>query len=180
MISLRSKITQAVLGHLFLHENESLYVNEMARFLSVDSGNLTRKLTELEKEGILKSHARGNQRYYSLNPNYALLGEYRKIVLKTIGFEHVLKQALKKVAGIRKAVLFGSYAADRMDASSDIDLLVVGNHNTLDLQRVVVRVQRTINREINVVSMGTGEYEGKRSKDPFLRSVEKNKKVVVL
>ena len=34
MISLRSKNTKAILGHMFLHEEAELYVNEMARKFS--------------------------------------------------------------------------------------------------------------------------------------------------
>ena len=180
MISLKSKITQQVLGYFFLRDSDALYVNEMARVFSADSGNLARKLTELEKEGILKSEMRGNQHYYTLNPSYPLVDEYKKIILKTTGFEHILKKALDEVAGIKKAILFGSYAANDMDASSDIDLLVVGNHDTVDLQRHIARIQKTTNREINLVSMSPAEYKKKHGTDPLLRSIDKKKKIILL
>jgi len=64
MLSLKSKITQAVLGYFMLHEGQELYVNEMARRLALDQGNLDRKLKQLEKEGILKSELKGKERYY--------------------------------------------------------------------------------------------------------------------
>ena len=85
MLSLRSKIAQAVLGYFMLHEGTELYVHEMARRLSLNQGNLDRKLKQLEKEGILKSELRGKERYYSLNTSFPLLKEYKRIVLKTIG-----------------------------------------------------------------------------------------------
>ena len=128
MLSLRSKIVQSVLGYFMLHEEAELYVNEMARRFSLDDGNLARKLKELEQEGILKSRLRGKERYYSLNESFPLLKEYKKIILKTVGFEEILNNALKHLKGIEKAYLFGSYAEDKMDVSSDIDLVVVGKH----------------------------------------------------
>lgn len=180
MVSLKSKIAQAVLGYFMLHEGTELYVNEMARLLSVDQGNLDRKLKELEKEGILKSELRGKERYYSLNPSFPLLTEYKRIVLKTIGLEHVLKEALQKVRGLKEAYLFGSYAKDQMDAASDIDLLAVGNHNTLELQKRISEIQKSVGREINVVSLGSAEYEKKRKGDSFIKSVLQDKRIQIL
>src|SRR5687767_3258734 len=153
MISLRSRITQGVLGYLFLHEGTEMYVNEMARRLGLDSGNLTRKLIELERAGLLRSDTRGHQKYYSLNPSFPLLKEYREITLKSVGLEHLLKETLQMVTGIKEAFLFGSYAENRMDLASDLDLLVVGTHKALDLQRALAGLQKKTDREINVVNL---------------------------
>ena len=180
MLSLRSKITQKILGHFVLEEESEMYLNEMCRRFGVDRGNLVRKLRELEKEGVLRSDWKGNQRYYRLNPAFALLKEYKKIILKTVGFEHLLRQALRRIRGVKKAVLFGSYARDRMDPSSDLDLLVVGNHDTIDLQREIARLQKEVGREINVISMGSAEYERKGRGDPLLRSILQRERVSVL
>ena len=180
MLSLRSKIAQAVLGYFMLHEGTELYVHEMARRLSLNQGNLDRKLKQLEKEGILKSELRGKERYYSLNTSFPLLKEYKRIVLKTIGLKHVLKDALQRVKGLKQAHLFGSYAKDQMDAASDIDLLAVGNHNTLELQKEISEIQKSIGREINVVSLGPAEYEKKRKSDPFIKSVLQGKKIQIV
>jgi predicted nucleotidyltransferase len=180
MISLRAKETKAVLGYLFLHEDAELYVNEMARKFSLDDGNLSRKLKELAGEGILKCRESANACYYSLNPRYPLLKEYKGIVLKTIGLEQQLRDALSGVSGIEQAFLFGSYAKGTMDASSDIDLLVVGEHGTLPLQRAIAGIQKGTDREINVISMGSREYKEKFRKDPFLKSLADKKKVQLI
>ena len=180
MISLRSKITQAVLGYFMLHEDSELYVHEMARRLFLDQGNLDRKLKELEKESILKSDLRGKERYYSLNGSFPLLQEYKKIILKTVGFEQSLKQLLKAVKGVAHAYLFGSYAGNKMDVSSDIDLLVMGDHSSLDLQRKIAEIQKSVKREINVISMSAEEYRKKQKNDPFLKSVLLKEKVQLL
>lgn len=180
MLNLRSKITQAVLGYFMLHETAELYVHEMARLLSVDQKNLDRKLKQLEEEGIFKSEFRGKERYYSLNTSFPLLKEYKKIILKTVGLEHTLKKVLQKVKGLKQAYLFGSYAKDQMDAASDIDLLAVGNHNTIELQKEISDIQKSIGREINVVSFGSSEYEKKRKSDPFLKSISQGKKIQVI
>lgn len=177
MLGLRSKIAQKLLEYLFLHQEANLYVNEMCRRFGVDRGNLVKKLKEFEKEGILTSEWRGNQRYYSLNHSFPLIREYQRIFSKTVGLEESLKKVIGEVTGIKRAVLFGSYAEDRMDLSSDIDLLVVGDHDTLELQKKISQFQKTIDREINVVSMGTKEYERKQKADALLRSIRHKKSI---
>ena len=180
MLSLRSKITQAVLGHFMLHEGAELYVHEMARRLSLDQGNLDRKLRELEKEGMLKSELRGRERYYSLNASFPLFKEYKRIVLKTVGLEHLLREALRGLKGLRRLCIFGSYAEDKMDAASDIDLLALGDHDSLELQRRISQVKQSSGREINVIGMGLAEYERRRRSDPFLQSVHRGKRIQII
>ncbi len=177
MLSLRSKIAQQVLGYLVLHEENEMYLNEMCRRFGADRGNLVRKLKELEKEGILRSQWKGNQLYYRLNHAFPLLKEYKRIVLKTVGLEHSLREVLHRVPGVKEALLFGSYARDRMDANSDVDLLVVGDHNTIALQREIAQVEKGMDREINVISMSPAEYQKKRKSSPLLRSISKERKV---
>ena len=180
MISLKSKITREVLAGLFLKPQDSFYVNELARRFKLDSGNLTRKLHELESAGLLKSENRGREKYYSLDPAYPLLQEYRHIVMKTVGVEASLKQLLVTLPGVQKAFIFGSYAEDRMDSASDIDLLVVGEHNTLDLQRKIAKLQRLLSREINMISLSNKEYQVKTKSHDFFKTIEKNPKVILV
>ena len=177
MLTLRSKISQKVLNYYMLQQGAEIYVSDLAPILHLDSGNLTRKLLEFEKEGVLKSCWQGKQRYYSLNTNFPLINEYRTIILKTVGFEQILKTALKEVPGIEHAVIFGSYAQDQMDSHSDIDLLVVGNHGTIELQKAIAQVQKKIQREINVISMSPKEYNVKKKGDPLIKSIEAKKRI---
>ncbi|MDO8674538.1 MAG: nucleotidyltransferase domain-containing protein [Candidatus Omnitrophota bacterium] len=180
MISLRSKVSQQILNYFMLQQGFEVYVNDLARILHTESGNLTRKLIVLEKEGLLKSRWQGKQRYYSLNKSFPLLKEYKNIVLKTIGLEQVLKTSLGTISGIKKAVIFGSYAQEKMDSHSDIDFLVVGDHSTVELQKAVAQVQKSTQRDINAVSMSLQEYNDKKGKDPFLKSIESKKTVRII
>lgn len=177
MISLRSTITQEVLSFFFAHEEASLYVNELARRLGLDSGNLTRKLIELEKEGLLRSELKGHQKYYSLNPTFPLLNEYKQIVLKTVGLERKLSEALKELPGIKRAFLFGSYAENKMDTFSDIDLMVIGDHSSLELQKRMSELQKKMNRDINVINLTEQEFKNRKKSDPLIKSVLSKPKI---
>ena len=172
MISVKSKITAKVLNYFFLNPDESGYINELARKLDLDAGNLYRKLKELEAEGLLTGSFRGREKYYSLAKGFPLLEHYRQIFLKTSGLEKKLKDIMRKTKGVRESYVFGSYARDSMDASSDIDILAVGDHSILELQKRIIRLQKESGREINVVNLSKKEYlEKRRNKDQFLRNI---------
>jgi predicted nucleotidyltransferase len=181
MISFKSKITQKILGFYFLNPHESLYVNELSRRLTLDKRNLVKKLREFELAGLLISEKKGNLRLYSVSQKFPLYKEYERIVLKTIGVEEKLKQILKAVPGIKEAYLYGSYAQEKMNAHSDLDLLVIGNHKIVFLQKKLTPLQNEIGREVNSVNMSEEEFwRRKEEKDPFLSGVFNQKTIKLI
>lgn len=179
MLTLSSKITKKLLGYFFLHEDESLYFNEIVRRLDEDKRNLAKKINEFELMGLLTVEPKGNLKLYSVNKKFPLYKEYKKIVLKTSGIETELKKSLLKVKGVKEAFIFGSYAENTMDSLSDIDVMVIGEHSTIGLHKALSQIQKTIEREINVTSMSQKEYRAKR-KDPFISKVLKGKRIILI
>jgi len=181
MISLRSEITKKLLNYFFINPHEELYVNEISKKLYLDKRNLVKKIKELEKEGILKSRHRGNLKLYSINKDYPLYNEYRIIVAKTLGFEENIKRILMEVKGIKEAYIYGSYAKNKMDVHSDIDLLVIGNHGIVPLQKRLNKIQKEINREINITNMDEQEFKNRiKGRDSFITEVLKQKNIRVI
>ena len=180
MISIKSKITAKLLNYFFLNPDAVLYVNELSEKLDLDKRNLVKKLKELEKEGLLESRARGNLKFYSINRSYSLYNEYKKIILKTIGLEGKIRDILRQVEGISAAYIYGSYAKDSLHTYSDIDLLVIGKHSIALLQRKLSKLQKEIDREINVVNMDEKDFRKRqKNKDPFIEGVLKEKHIKV-
>lgn len=181
MIPLRSEITKKLLNYFFINPHESLYVNELSRKLGLDKRNLVKKLKELEKDGILKSQNRGNLKLYSINKNYPFYKEYEKIIRKTIGLEDELRKVAKEVPGIKEAYIYGSYAKDKMDTHSDLDLLIIGDHEILSLQKKLSKLQKEIDREINSVSMDESEFKKRiKNRDPFIMDILNRKNIRIL
>ena len=181
MVSTKSNVIKALFGFYFLHPERSFYVNEMVRRLGVDKRNLVKKLKELEKEKIFVSELKGNQRYYSLNKKYPLYKEYRNIFMKTAGIEEKLKSALSNVKGIKEAYVYGSYARGNMDAFSDIDIIIIGSHDTIMIQKEISRLQKDMDREINVINIDLKEFnDKKKSRDTFILDIFKNKHIKIV
>ncbi len=172
MFNFRSKISQKVLSYLLLNPQAELYLNEIAVKFDVDRGNLVKKLAEWEKEGLLEKRKRGNLSLYRASKRNPLYKELRAIVEKQFGLEDSLRRELKPVRGIQQAYIFGSYAKGSMGAESDVDVLVVGAHRAVDVQRRVAMVQKKFDREINVVDMTELELKKrKKARDPLISRV---------
>jgi len=181
MISLNSTITAKLLNYFFINHKESLYVNELSRKLGLDKRNLVKKLKELESEGIFTSQTRGNLKLYSINRKYPLYKEYKKIIVKTLGLEANLRETLRDVKGIKQAYIYGSYAANKLKVHSDIDLLVVGRQSVIETQKAIRKIQKEIDREMNIVNMGEAEFRRrKKNKDPFLSNIFSGKTIKII
>ncbi len=179
MLNLRSKVARELLSFFFLHEEEGYYVNELARRLKLDKRNMAKKLAEFEADGLFQSTLSGHQKYYSLNRSFPLYQEYRQFVLKTAGLEAQLREALREIPGISHAYLYGSYASNRMDASSDIDLIIIGDHKVIEVQQAIAALQKKLDREINLVNLSEDEFRAKAD-DPFLVDIMKNDRLQLI
>lgn len=181
MISLKSQVTIKILNYFFLNHKASHYVNELARILKLDPKNLHRKLNELEEEGILKSDFIGKQRHFSLNNKSKIIKPYQELLAQTVGLKAQLKNVIEKINGVEEVYIYGSYAKDAMSAGSDIDLLVIGNHSNLELQKAINQIQRWIGREINLINLTKKELnQKKKQKNPFIKNIFTNKYIKLL
>ncbi len=178
MIFLKSKIAQKILNYYFLNPHAKHYINELARLLKLDPKNVDTKLKELQKEGILQSEFLGKQRYFSLVKGSPLVKAYKELLSQTVGLEQQLRAMVKQVPNLKQAFIYGSYAKNTMIVGSDIDLLVIGDHSTLALQKAVNPIQKASGREINIVNMTEWEFrQKKKSRNSFLTNVFKNKTI---
>jgi len=83
-ILLGTKLRKNLLVFSFSRPEESYYVRELSGLIREDPGNLSRELRKLEEEGIYSSTIRGNVKFYSLNRDYPLFRELKKIALNSV------------------------------------------------------------------------------------------------
>lgn len=181
MISLKSKTTQKILNLFLLNEKERFYINELAKIIDEDPSNVYKKLLEIKKEGIILDDFQGKERYFFINKKYRFLKEYKNIVLKDIGFEKILKEKLEPIEGIKSVYIFGSYVKNKMTSESDIDVLVVGDFKTIELQKALLDIQRLSGKEINSVELSEKDFQKRiKEKDSLLKDIftEKNVKII--
>jgi predicted nucleotidyltransferase len=181
MFDLRSKARRRLLAYYFTNPTARLHLRDLAERLSIDPSNLSRELKRLEREGLFRSEVSGRQKYFQLNREYPLFAEVRGIVTKTIGAIPLIAQSLKKIGGIEEAYLYGSFARNQQDATSDIDVLVIGSPRGEILAESVRKLERQLGREISYTVLTRKEFDSRRSrKDAFLENVWHNKRVSLI
>ncbi len=181
MLDLHSKIRQRLLAFYFTNPAARLHLRDLAERLSVDPSNLSKELARLEHAGLFRSEVSGRQKYFQLNREYALFREVRGIVAKTIGAAPLVAKSFKSVGGIAEAYLYGSFARNQQDASSDIDILVIGEPKGDALAEAVQKLERQLGREINYTVLSRKEFNTRRArKDAFLENVWHNTRVALV
>jgi predicted nucleotidyltransferase len=116
---------------LFANPSRTFYANEIIALARSGTGAVQRELVRLEASGLVTATRVGKQKHYQANARAPVFKELRALVLKTSGLAEVLRRALRPLeARIRAAFVYGSIAKGQDTASSDIDLMVVGDRLT--------------------------------------------------
>ena len=167
-----SSETRVQLLELFLsRQDQRYYLREIARELKRDISGIKREreLDNLEKAGLLTSTKVGNLRYYTVDKTFPLYPELKAIIDKTRGVPQAIGDALRGVAGIRVALIFGKPEVPEGEA---IDVLVMGRPHMAQLNRVVAGLEVRIGRSINYLVFDERELQRRKAEgDPFLREV---------
>lgn len=176
-----SKVRVKLLTHFFSHPDERCYARELARRLDEHYNAVWQELGNLERLGLLTGKQDANVKYYRLNPDFPLYYELKRIILKTTGLGQALRDAVVHLGRVELAFIYGSVAAGEDDALSDVDLMLVGEVDLLELSAVVSQLEEQLGREINYLVLTPAElaqrlYEG----EPFIQNVLAEPKVMLI
>jgi predicted nucleotidyltransferase len=171
-----------ILGLLLLRPDESFYVREIARLTGVPAGSLHRELKLLTDAGLLRRTPAGNQVRYQVDRDCPIQEELAGILRKTTGLADVLREALASLAAkIRVALVFGSVAQAKEQATSDIDVLVVGSASFAAVVEAFSGAAERLKREVNPVVVTKAVFAAKlAARDRFATRVAREPKIFLL
>jgi len=164
-----------------MHPEGDYYLKELVRELNENNNALRRELNRLERIGLLCAEKRGPTKVYRVSRQHPLYPELKGLVLKTTGLGQAVRDRLTELGQIDIAFVYGSFARGEEDASSDIDLLIVGRVD-LELLRPVLReLEQQLGREINETVYDFDEFiQRQREGDAFLRRVMAGPRIVLI
>jgi len=181
LYSTKSRIRQDLLTLFFTNPSKKYYLRELERMLGYSAGSIRRELLKFQKDGLFNTQRVANLLYYSLNTKHPLFKELKSIVSKTVGVEGSLKKTLSSIKKIRIAFIYGSFATRRERATSDIDLMIIGEPDTSLLNEKIAELEKRLKREINPTIYSLKEYKAKKkAKSGFVMELLKNPKIMLV
>lgn len=171
-----------VLALLLLNPDKRYHVREIARITGTVAGTLHKELARLAEAGILARQNVGNQVQYFADKNCPIFDELASILRKTSGLVEVLANVLVPLEEkIAVALVFGSMANARETSSSDVDLLVIGDIDFVDVVKVIYPCQDRLQREINPKVYTQKEWKRLLAKkNSFSKEVMKQPKLFII
>lgn len=180
--TLFSTYRRRVLGLLLLHPERSYYVRELARLTEIPPGSLHRELRLIADTGLLLRQPVGNQVRYRANRDCPVFEELAGFFRKTAGLADVLREALAPLAErVQLAFVFGSVARGKEDASSDVDVLVVGDVSFADVVVALEPTRERLARAVNAVVMTARDFGDRfRQQQRFVVRIAEEPKIYLV
>ncbi len=152
-----SKARIRILIRLFLNPGQKAYLRELATEFNMSPGQLSDELHHMNDAGLLSQSRDGRQLNYRANTSHPLFPELHSMVKKALGMDRILESIIERLGNLEKAILLDDYAQGK--DTGIIDLVLVGNINKKNLQDLVEKTERYIDRKIRVLTMTNQEYK---------------------
>ena len=152
---------------LFGQAGRSFHLSELRRLTGLGSASLQRELNRLAGAGLVLSERVGNQRRFQANRTSLVFGELEGLTRKTLGAAPVLREALLPLGNRLKAAwIYGSVAKQSDTASSDIDVMLVGDNMPMaDVLACLTPLEAQLGRKINPACYTPKKFQRRRT-DP--------------
>lgn len=170
-----------ILKFFLLNPTTSYYQRELEQHTKLPIRAIQRELARMVELGLLEKRMSGNRNYYQVNRDFPIFLELKSIFLKTFGIGKVLKESLNKREKINFAFIYGSYAKNQENITSDIDLFVIGNISSRKLSSYLSKLKSQFDREINFALYSPQEFrKGIKNKNHFIMSILKEPKIFII
>ena len=159
---------------LFGQPERAFATSELIALAGSGSGAVQRELQRLVGAKLIVTTTDGRWKRYQANSTAPIFRELRAIVEKTAGVPGQLRAALAPLMDrIQLALLYGSVAKQTDTAVSDIDVLVVSDHLTLEeLFAALEGAEHQLGRRVSPTLYTSEEFRRRRqSRHPFLTRV---------
>lgn len=177
--ALFGRTQQAVLALLFGQPDRPFYLRQISLAAGTGTSQVQKELDNLTRAGLILRTPVGNQVWFQANPQSPVFPELKSLVAKTFGIADVVQKALGPFKlKITLAFIYGSVARSEHDASSDVDVMVVGNIAPSRLAPAQIELREVLGRRVSVVVYDEAEFRKlSTEKDHFIANVLSQPKI---
>lgn len=177
---LSSKSRAAILRLLFDGSQRELHVRELQRRSGFSVRTVRDELERLLKLDLIQRREDSNRVYYRAKVEHPLYSELVSIVIKTAGLADILRDALVG-QDISIAFVFGSVASGEELATSDVDLMIIGDISLRESAGMLRGANDRIGREVNPFVISASEFRDRlRAADDFVGRVMAGPKIFII
>lgn len=171
-----------LLKQFFLFPGQDFYQRELAASLGERLFVVQTALKRLTQAGLIEAVTRGNRIYYRANQSHPAFSDLKALILKTVGVGESLRSQLRVLAGkVRAAFIYGSIARGEEHATSDVDIMFIGDISGREVASALSPVRDSLNREINPTTYTPEELRRRvRERSPFVREVLAGPKIFLV
>lgn len=141
-----SKTRVKLLMKFFLNPGTRAYLRGLAMEFGESTNSIRVELNRLSKARIISAENVGRTIEYCANKDHSLFNELQSLVMKFSGVDQIIDTLIKKLGDVKTGYLVGDYA--RGLDSGLIDIILIGNINQMELNRIAEKRGKDISRKI--------------------------------
>lgn len=161
-----SKTRIKLLLKFFLNPGNSAYLRGLENEFGESTNAIRLELNRFEEANMLKTHAKGNKKIFSVNEDHPLYSEIHGIVRKYFGLDVIVDRIAKRLGNLKIVYLTGDIA--RGKDSGLIDLVLVGNVDQQYLLTLINKSEKLIKRKIRYLIYEEDEFNNRDNKEDGL------------
>lgn len=153
-----SKTRIKLLLKFFLNSNTKAYLRGLESEFGESTNAIRIEINRFEQAGMLTSKMVGNKKVFQANTTHPLFREVHNILLKYVGFDHIIENVIERLGDVRRVFVVGEFSKG-ID-SQIIDLILVGKVDTNYLVHLIEKAEQLMSRKIRYIIYSEAEAEG--------------------
>jgi hypothetical protein len=152
-----SKTRIKLLLKFFLNSNAKAYLRGLETEFGESTNAIRIEINRFEQAGMLKSKMVGNKKVFQANTTHPLFNEVHNILLKYVGFDHIIENIIERLGDVRRVFVVGEFSKG-LD-SQIIDLVFVGKVDTAYLVNLIEKAEQLMSRKVRYIIYSEEEAE---------------------
>jgi len=176
-----SRVRVKMMKLFFSNPDEMYYVREITREINEEINAVRRELERMLGSSLLKSEERGNRLYYFLNKDYLYYQELIQLVAKSTGLGKKIRKKRRALGKLDFVMFSGKFIRGQIPGQNEVDMLIIGEVNLQELQKIIKGYEQDLNREINYAVFSLEEFDFRKTRrDPFVMDILYNSRVMII